>query len=90
MLIVLLLFAAGLFLGHLLRGRPVVRLADKLTVWCIYLLLLVMGLSIGGNQHVLSQIGTLGVQAGLLAAGAVAGSLMLVQLVAVLITGGRR
>ena len=81
MLIVLLLFAAGLLIGHLLRGRRIIRWADHLTEWCIYLLLVVMGMSIGSNHQVLSRLDSLGLQAGVLALGAIAGSLLLVQLV---------
>ena len=81
MLIVLLLFAVGLLIGHMLRGRRIIRWADRLTEWCIYLLLVVMGLSVGGNHQVLSRLDSLGLQAGVLALGAVTGSLLLVQLV---------
>jgi len=88
MLIVLLLFAAGLLIGHLLRGRRVIRWADRLTDWCIYLLLVVMGLSVGGNHQVLSRLDSVGLQAGVLAVGAIAGSLLLVQLVSLAL--GRR
>ena len=88
MLIVLLLFAAGLLIGHLLRGRRVIRWADRLTDWCIYLLLVVMGLSVGGNHQVLSRLDSVGLQAGVLAVGSIAGSLLLVQLVSLAL--GRR
>jgi uncharacterized membrane protein YbjE (DUF340 family) len=81
MLIVLLLFAIGLLIGHLLRGRRIIGWADRLTEWFIFLLLVVMGLSIGSNHEVLSQLDSLGLQAGVLALAAISGSILLVKLV---------
>ncbi len=81
MLIIILFFVAGIVLGRLLRARQrVVRLADRLTIWSIYLMLFVLGLSVGGNERVLVHIGTLGMQAAVLTLGAIAGSVAAVQL----------
>ena len=75
-------------IGHLLRGRRVVHWAERLTEWCIYLLLVVMGVSVGSNQDVLGRLDTLGLQAGVLAVGAIGGSLLMARLVALFL--GRR
>lgn len=88
--IILLLFAAGLVIGHLLRGRRVIRWADRLTEWCIYLLLVVMGISVGSNQDVLGRLDTLGLQAAVLAVGAIGGSFLMVKLVSLALRRDRR
>ena len=81
MLVIVLFFLAGIALGRLLRGRHgVIGLTDRLTMGSVYILLFVLGLSVGTNQEVLSHIGTLGVQAAILAVGAIAGSVLAVQL----------
>ena len=81
MLVIVLFFIAGIVLGRLLRGRRgVIGLADRLTMGSVYILLFVLGLSVGTNQQVLLHIGTLGVQAAILTAGAIAGSVLAVQL----------
>jgi uncharacterized membrane protein YbjE (DUF340 family) len=81
MLVIMLFFVAGIVFGRLLRGRrQVISLADRLTTGSIYLLLFVLGLSVGSNEQVLSHIGALGIQAAILALGAIAGSVAAVQL----------
>ena len=81
MLVIVLFIIAGIVLGRLLRGRRgVIGLADRLTMGSVYILLFVLGLSVGTNPQVLLHIGTLGVQAAILTAGAIAGSVLAVQL----------
>jgi hypothetical protein len=80
-LVIVLFFMAGIALGRLLRGRQgAIGLMDRLTMGSVYILLFVLGLSVGTNQKLLSHIGTLGVQAAILAVGAIAGSVLAVQL----------
>jgi len=80
-LVIILFFTAGIALGRLLRGRQgVIGLADRLTMGSVYIPLFVLGLSVGSNQKLLSHIGTLGVQAAILAVGAIAGSVLAIQL----------
>jgi uncharacterized membrane protein YbjE (DUF340 family) len=87
-LVIVLCFLVGIALGRLLRGRQgVVRLADRFTMGSVYVLLFVLGLSVGTNHEVLSHIGTLGVQAAVLTVGAIAGSVLAVQLLNLWPTG---
>lgn len=82
MIAVILFFAVGILLGHVLRHRSkTIALADSLTMWTIYLLLFVLGLSVGINRQILQNIGSLGFQAAVLAAAAIVGSVLASQLV---------
>jgi uncharacterized membrane protein YbjE (DUF340 family) len=81
MTVIILCFVLGIVVGRLLRSRQRwIRFADRLTMWTVYALLLVLGLSVGGNREVLADFGPLGLQAGVLTAGAIAGSVAAVQL----------
>ena len=82
MLIILLCFAAGIGIGFALRSRR--RLADlsgRLTSATVCLLLFVLGLSIGVNDALVGNLGTLGLEALALVAGAVGGSIAVVYLI---------
>jgi len=82
MIAVILFFVVGILLGHVLRHRSrAIALADSLTMWTIYLLLFVLGLSVGVNRQILQHIGSLGFQAAVLAAAAIVGSVLASQLV---------
>lgn len=82
MIAVILFFVVGILLGHALRHRSkIIALADSLTMWTIYLLLFVLGVSVGINRQILQNIGSLGFQAAVLAAAAIVGSVLASQLV---------
>ena len=49
-------------------------------VWCVYGLLFLLGISVGVNETVVSQLSTFGFQGAVLAAGGVAGSVAVVSL----------
>jgi uncharacterized membrane protein YbjE (DUF340 family) len=75
MFTVLLLMLLGMVLGYLIRNRQkAVKLIDRLINWAIYLLLLLLGISVGANQTIMKNLATLGVTALALTLGAVAGS----------------
>lgn len=81
MAVIILCFIVGIVIGRLLRRQqPLIQLADRLTMWAVYALLFVLGLSVGANQEVLANFGPLGLQAGVLTAGAIVGSVSAVQL----------
>lgn len=78
---VLLLFAFGGAVGAWLRFSPkLLVVVGRATAWLVYLLLLLLGHSVGSNQTVVGQIGTIGIQALVLSFGAVTGSLLAVAL----------
>ncbi|UZP67795.1 lysine exporter LysO family protein [Desulfovibrio mangrovi] len=55
---------AGIPAGYLLRNRQkAVHAVDKLTMWAIYGLLFLLGVSLGSNDDLVSQLGTIGVRA---------------------------
>ena len=59
----------------MLRGRErLISVSDRLTTGAIFLLLFLLGISVGTNDQVVGNIGTLGVQAAVLTAGGIAGS----------------
>jgi uncharacterized membrane protein YbjE (DUF340 family) len=75
MFTVLLLMLLGMVLGYLIRNRQkAVKLIERLINWAIYLLLLLLGISVGANQTIMKNLATLGVTALALTLGAMAGS----------------
>ncbi len=74
--VVLGFLVAGAFVGYLLRARKkkVLRYADKLMMWTIYLFLFILGLSVGINEEIVRNLGTLGIKALILTLGALVGS----------------
>lgn len=78
MLFILALLFGGILAGRLLnRKRKVIRTFDRLTTWSIYLLLFLMGVSIGTNQEIMANLSSLGVKAIIIAAFSLAGSILL-------------
>jgi len=82
MIQVLLFLAAGMLVGYLFRARKnVAAAAGRATVWSLYLLIFLLGISVGTNATVMRALGTLGIQALILSAGAIAGSVLVSWLV---------
>ncbi len=78
---ILLLMSLGMLLGYLLRRRRrVIRIAEKLIIWSIFLLLFFMGLSIGRDPLIISNLPSLGLTALLISFGGIGGSLLLALL----------
>lgn len=72
---ILFSLAVGMCCGFVLRRwRRIIRGADRLMAWCVYGLLFFLGISVGVNETVVSQLGTFGVQGLILALGGIAGS----------------
>ena len=79
MLILFAILFGGIFSGRLLRRYPLRALGRILTI-DIWLLLLVLGLEVGGNERIIAGAASLGIQALLLCCGAVAGSIAAARL----------
>ncbi len=78
MWIILFSLLAGTVAGYFLRRKTMVnKTADAVGTYIIYLLLFIMGLRVGTNPDIMSQAGTLGLQALLIALFALAGSVIL-------------
>lgn len=73
----------GIALGVPLRSLPgVASVAGRLTTGTIYILVFLLGASVGGNPMVMAHLGAYGGQALVLCLGGVVGSLALARLVA--------
>ncbi len=82
MLIILILLAAGIFFGRMIRNNYYgLKLIDWITTASIYLLLFLMGISIGSNKEIVSNLSKLGTTALIITAFSLAGSILLSILV---------
>lgn len=85
MITVLLLMIAGIMLGWALHKKEkILKLTSKMTNWAIYMLLLLLGLSVGTNEKILNNFGLIGYQAILITVFAVSGSVLVSWLTYVL------
>jgi len=67
-----------MLLGFLLKTKQrIVTANEKLITYAIYLLLFLMGVSIGSNELIMNSLSSLGTLALLLSTGAVAGSILM-------------
>ncbi len=65
----------GILVGFILRTRGnVLPIVDKLTMWAIYALLFLLGVSLGLDDTVVTQAGTIGLKALLISSACVIGS----------------
>jgi uncharacterized membrane protein YbjE (DUF340 family) len=72
---VLAIMIVGIAVGFAIRKKQsLAKLNDKLTLWAIYLLLFMLGISIGANDTIINNLSKLGFSALLIALGGVAGS----------------
>ena len=78
MLTVIYIMVAGIVLGYFLRSkRKLAAINDRLITYAIYLLLLLLGISIGSNKTIVANLPLLGVKALIVTLGAVLGSITL-------------
>jgi uncharacterized membrane protein YbjE (DUF340 family) len=81
MFTVLLSLIIGLLLGFVLRFRLLLlRAADRFATWAVLWLIFLLGVSVGANEIVLANFDRLGLQALVLSAGALIGSVLICQL----------
>jgi uncharacterized membrane protein YbjE (DUF340 family) len=78
MLTVVAIMTAGIVLGYLIRSKTfIIKLNDKFIMWAIYLLLFVLGITIGANEIIMKSLPTLGLKALAITIGGVLGSIVL-------------
>lgn len=66
-----------MLLGFLLRAKQrIVSGNEKLITYAIYLLLFMMGVSIGSNEQIMNSLSTLGIVALIVSTGAIIGSIL--------------
>lgn len=78
MITVLLLMTSGMILGWVFHNRKkLIKITSELTNWAIYLLLFLLGLSVGTNEKILSNFNQIGFLAISITVFAVAGSILM-------------
>ena len=76
MFTVLLIMFGGVALGYLFRRKAILQKLSKPINYTIYLLLFFLGISVGGNKEIISNLPSLGSQALLLAFAGTSGSVL--------------
>ena len=75
---VLILMTLGILLGIVIGKLPkLLKVIDRLITYAIYLLLFLLGVSVGINDKIIENLDDIGVKALLVTLGAVAGSVLL-------------
>jgi uncharacterized membrane protein YbjE (DUF340 family) len=78
MIAILIVLIAGILIGLLLVKRPKMhQINNHLLNWAIYLLLFLLGLSVGTNQDVIQNLGKIGYEAIAIAFASIFGSVLL-------------
>lgn len=72
---------AGVAAGYLLRNRSIMKKTGKAISWTIYIMLFVLGVKIGTNEQILHNLSGIGLQALLMAAAGIIGSILAAALV---------
>lgn len=76
MFIVIGIMFGGIMIGYLLRGVELLQKVGKPISYTIYLLLFILGASVGQNDAIVNNLSTLGLQALILALAATTGSVL--------------
>lgn len=78
MIEVLIIMTVGIVLGALLRSKQkLISAINRSTMWIIFALLFFMGISVGINEDIMSNLGTIGLQGLFLSLVAILGSVVL-------------
>lgn len=78
MITVVAIMTLGIVVGYFIRNRNLlVKINDKFIMWAIYLLLFILGLSIGANEIIMKNLPTLGLKALVITLGGILGSISL-------------
>ena len=70
----MIVMLSGVLIGYILRN---IRAISKINIYIIFLLLFVMGLSVGSNPQVIQGLGTLGLLGIAISVVSIAGSVFL-------------
>ena len=73
---------AGIFIGFAIHRYPaIIRINEKLITWAIYLLLFLLGISVGLNKTIIQNLNKIGLQAITITIGAITGSVLTLWLI---------
>ncbi len=82
MFTILGIMTVGMVLGFFIGNKSsLIKINDKLITWSIYLLLFLFGISVGLNDKIINNIHSIGLQAAVITAGALLGSLICAYIV---------
>ena len=81
MFIVISIMFLGIGVGYLFRKVSLLQHIEQPIQYTIYLLLFLLGISVGGNPEIINNFGTLGVQAILISAASTLGSISMAWIV---------
>ncbi len=78
MINILIVLSTGILIGFLIVKRPKLhQLNNNLLSWAIYLLLFLLGISVGTNKEMIQNMGKIGYEAIAIAIASIAGSVFL-------------
>lgn len=77
MLTVFIIMLVGIASGYFLRNISQLKMVGKLISVFIFLLLFFLGVGVGKNEEIVNNFPVIGLQAGVITAGALAGSIFL-------------
>jgi len=78
MIIVVAIMTIGILFGYFIRNKSLlIKINDRLIMWAIYLLLFVLGITIGANEIIMKNLPMLGLKALAITIGGVVGSIAL-------------
>ena len=82
MITVIFVMLAGILIGFAINRFPkIIQANDKLISWAIYLLLFLLGISVGLNKMIIQNLNHIGLQAAIITLGAISGSVLTLWLV---------
>ena len=82
MITVLLIMLAGILTGFAINKYPrAIKVNDKLISWAIYMLLFLLGISVGLNKTIVQNLDKIGIQALIITIGAISGSVLALWIV---------
>lgn len=82
MIVVIVLMFLGMIIGYFIRNKEnLVKINDKLIMYSIFLLLFLLGIAMGNNEQIMSNLGSIGLHAFIIAIGALLGSILLAYFV---------
>jgi uncharacterized membrane protein YbjE (DUF340 family) len=77
MFTVIIIMSAGILLGYLLRNKEIIsKYTGIIITWLIYMLLFLLGISVGTNNTIISNLDKIGLNALLITTGALTGSVI--------------
>ena len=81
MITVLLVMLSGIFIGFAVNRFPrLLKINDRLISGVIYVLLFLLGISVGLNKTIIQNLDKIGVQAIIITVGAISGSVFILWL----------